>query len=243
MMMVDLGGYRVAAHLEPGADPTVVFVAQMGTAGATWRPVIDLLTTGPAVVTYDRAGIGASDARPEPGKPIPYSVPADELAVMLDRLGVTGPFVLVGHSVGSLYMRVYAARHPQRVAGMVHVDGSIPALRLWPSQPAPVDGDRPDSSTLDPDAGELEMRDLQLPNVPGVVLVRTPGRWAVTLPDPGIDERWQQAQVDLAQQTGATLIVAPDAGHQIPRESPALVASAVDAVVRAARMNDIAVVL
>jgi pimeloyl-ACP methyl ester carboxylesterase len=243
MMMVDLGGYRVAAHVEPGSDPTVVFVAQMGTAGPTWRPVIDLLTTAPAVVTYDRAGIGASDARPEPDKPIPYSVPADELAVMLDQLGVNGPLVLVGHSVGSLYIRMCAARHPHRVAGMVHVDGSIPALRLSPDQPAPVDGDRADSSTLDPDTGEREMKNLQLPKVPGVVLARTPGRWSVALPDPAIDKRWQQAQADLAQETGATLVVAADAGHQIPREAPGLVASAVDAVVRAVRRNDTAVVL
>ncbi|WP_426513185.1 alpha/beta fold hydrolase [Dactylosporangium sp. McL0621] len=235
MMMVDLGGYRVAAHVQPGSDPTVVFVAQMGTAGATWRPVIDLLTTTPAVVTYDRPGIGASDARPEPGKPIPYSAPAAELATMLDGLGVTGPLLLAGHSVGSLFIRMYAANHPDRIAGVVHVDGSIPALRLWPGAPASVDGDRPDSSPVDSVAGEREMAGIETPTVPGVVLCRTPGRWAVALPDPAIDGRWQQAQADLAEQIGATLVVATDAGHQLPREAPALVAWAVDAVVRAAR--------
>jgi pimeloyl-ACP methyl ester carboxylesterase len=95
---------------------------------------------------------------------------------MLDQLGINGPVVLVGHSVGSLDIRMYAARHLHRVAGMVHVDGSIFALRLWPGQPVSVDGDRPDSSPIDRDADEREMRVLQLPEVPGVVLACTPGR-------------------------------------------------------------------
>ncbi len=235
MTMVDVGGHQVAARVTAGVAPTVVFVAQIGTEGRTWQPVVDRLTSGPSIITYDRPGVGRSEPRPDTTAPVPYSRFGEELATMLDALGVIEPVVLVGHSVGSLFIRMFAGAHPSRVAGMVHVDGSIPALRLWSGQPAPHDGDGPDASLVDPDTGEREIASIVQPRVPGVVLVRTPGRWAVELPDPAIDQMWQDAQAALAAQIGATLLVARDAGHQIPREAPDLVAQAVDAVVVAAR--------
>jgi hypothetical protein len=50
-----------------------------------------------------------------------------------------------------------------------------------------------------------------------------------------MDRFWQQSQATLARQLGGPLLVAADAGHQIPREAPQLVAFAVDQVVWAAR--------
>lgn len=41
---------------------------------------------------------------------------------MLERLEITGPLVLVGHSMGGIYNRVCAARNLERIAGMVLVD-------------------------------------------------------------------------------------------------------------------------
>jgi pimeloyl-ACP methyl ester carboxylesterase len=240
-MMIDVGGYSVTAYLTPGNEPAVVFVSQIGTDGASWRPVIERLTCRSAVVTYDRPAIGDSPPRPNPKAPVPYSLLAAELATMLDGLGVTEPVVLAGHSVGSLFIRMFAAQNPSRVAGMVHVDGSIPALLLWPRDSVPADGDGSDASPLDPVIGEREMAAIVLPAVPGAVLVRTPGRWAVKLPDPALDAVWQEAQAALTRQCGATLIGAVDAGHQIPREAPSLVAFAVDAVVDAARGGHVAV--
>ena len=98
----------------------------MGEPGRYWQPVLDHLPDLP-LITYDRPGIGATPHRPPPNPPLPYSAFADELATLLDERDVTGPAVIVGHSIGSLIARVYAARHPHRVAGIVHVDGSIPS--------------------------------------------------------------------------------------------------------------------
>ena len=72
------------------------------------------------VCVYDRAGRGWSD---------PSSVAQDGIAVatdlhnLLDRGHVPGPFVLVGHSSGAQYVRIFAGRYPEQVAGMVLLDG------------------------------------------------------------------------------------------------------------------------
>ena len=45
---------------------------------------------------------------------------------MLEGANIDGPYVLVGHSFGGLYMQTYAARYPEEVAGMALVDSSQP---------------------------------------------------------------------------------------------------------------------
>jgi pimeloyl-ACP methyl ester carboxylesterase len=51
---------------------------------------------------------------------------AEELHALLHNAGITGPFVLVGHSLGGMYVRMYANRYPSAVVGMVLVDSSHP---------------------------------------------------------------------------------------------------------------------
>jgi pimeloyl-ACP methyl ester carboxylesterase len=235
MTTVDVGGYSVAVEVASGDDPPVVLVSSQGSPGSEWQPVRQLLATRPSVITYDRPALGASPARPAPNPPLPYSAFASELATMLDRLGVTDPVVAVGHSFGSLIVRMFAARQQARVAGMVHVDGSVPRLSLWPGSGSSTDGDGQDATGIDTVAGEAEMAGIVLPIVPGIVLARTPGRWGSPPPDPSIDGFWQDAQAALADQAGAELIIAIDSGHRMVREAPDLVAFAIDEVVRAVR--------
>ena len=73
------------------------------------------------VCVYDRAGRGWSDpaASPPDGAQI-----ATDLHTLLDRAHVPGPYVLAGHSFGGLYVRTYAAKYPDEVAGLVLVDST-----------------------------------------------------------------------------------------------------------------------
>lgn len=225
----------------PGHNPPVVFVSQVGTDGDSWQAVIERLTTGATTVTYDRPGTGNRPPRAAPNPPLPYSTFADELADELDRADVVEPVVLVGHSVGSLIIRVFADRHPDRVAGAVHVDGSIPRLNLWPNAEPSFDGDGPDATEIDTIAGEVEALAAVPPPVPSVVVSRTPGRWGRALPHPAIDDLWSVHQLLLAERWRAPHIVATNAGHQTPREAPMLVAYAIDTVIRAARSGSVGV--
>ena len=78
-------------------------------------PAVAATTT---VCAYDRAGHGRSDeAGPQDGIAL-----ATDLHTLLERAGVAGPYVLVGHSSGGPYVRVFAARYPDEVAGMVLLD-------------------------------------------------------------------------------------------------------------------------
>ena len=71
--------------------------------------------------SYDRAGYGWSDPGPLPRTSSRISA---ELEALLDRAGVRGPYVLVGHSLGGLYARHYASTHLADVAGMILVDST-----------------------------------------------------------------------------------------------------------------------
>jgi pimeloyl-ACP methyl ester carboxylesterase len=73
-----------------------------------------------ALLGYDRAGLGWSEARPGPRSPDRI---ADELGAVLRAAGTEPPYIFVAHSMGSRYVRLFATRHPDSVVGLVLVDG------------------------------------------------------------------------------------------------------------------------
>ncbi len=91
------------------------------------------------VCTYDRAGTGWSDAGPLPRDATRF---AEELHTLLQAAHVPGPYVLAGHSLGGLPVRVFAGRYPSEVAGVVLIDAMTPQQFTQPpaevqSQPDP----------------------------------------------------------------------------------------------------------
>lgn len=220
--------------ISTGSNPPTVFISQIGTGGDSWLPVIELLTTDPMAVTYDRPGTGDCPPRPAPNPALRHSAFADELANLLDQHGVTEPAVIVGHSIGSPIARMLADLYPHWIAGMVHVDGPDPCRRYGPGLGEPVtDGDGPDATEIDIVAGGVEVAAAAVPAVPTVVMTHTPGLWPPDWVE--FEPYWTAHQQELARQCNAPLVVAANAGHQIPADAPALVAYVVDEVVRAAR--------
>lgn len=230
----DVGGYYLAACVTAGNDPPVVFVSGRGDDHTVWAQVIAMLRAVTATVSYDRAAIGDSDPVPV-GTARPHSALAAELVALLDRLPLTGPFVVVGHSLGAVIARSLAARYPALVAGLVLVDGSVDEVTLWPGITS-FDGKGPQATLLDYPAGAAELAAAQYPDVPAVVITRTPGRPWPGAPSPeAIDERWTRHQQSMADRLNAVLLVANNSGHYVHVEAPNLVALAVDAVVEAVR--------
>jgi pimeloyl-ACP methyl ester carboxylesterase len=117
--LVDVGGYRMHLDCRGEGSPTVVMDAGLGGSSLDWILVRASLTTTTKVCSYDRAGMGWSDVSPLPRTPGHI---ADELHTLLANASVPGPFVLVGHSLAGKNIRMFAARHPDEVAGMVLVD-------------------------------------------------------------------------------------------------------------------------
>jgi pimeloyl-ACP methyl ester carboxylesterase len=131
--MVDVGGYRLHINCMGQGSPTVILESGLGNMSADWANVQPEVAKTTRVCAYDRAGAGWS----EPGlKPRDPEQIARELHDLLGNAGIDGPYVLVGQSFGGLYVRMFAARYPNEVAGMVLVDASHPDM--WTRLPSEV---------------------------------------------------------------------------------------------------------
>jgi pimeloyl-ACP methyl ester carboxylesterase len=121
--MVPVDGHKMHINCTGDGSPTLVLEAGGGNDSLIWGGVQPELSKTSRVCSYDRAGFGWSDA-------VPGSRDADHIAAELHQLllqtGITGPIVLMGHSIAGLYMRDYATRYPKNVVGIVFVDASTP---------------------------------------------------------------------------------------------------------------------
>ena len=75
------------------------------------------------VCTYDRAGMGWSDPGPLPRDAAQF---ARELHTLLQNAQIPGPYILVGHSLGGLPVRVFVHEYPSEVAGVVLIESMNP---------------------------------------------------------------------------------------------------------------------
>jgi pimeloyl-ACP methyl ester carboxylesterase len=119
--MIPVGRHRLAATVFGAGAPAVVIEPAFGGNAAAWRAIAERIATMTTVVTYDRAPYGPSSPARDNRSAARIAADLDEV---LGQLEITGPLVLVGHSIGGVYARAFAARHMSRVAGMVLVDSS-----------------------------------------------------------------------------------------------------------------------
>ncbi|MHB8528228.1 MAG: alpha/beta fold hydrolase [Caulobacteraceae bacterium] len=115
-------GRRIDLRCEGAGSPTVLLEGGYAANATAWGKIEPAVARTTRVCAYDRAGAGFSDPGPLPrdGAAI-----ARDLDQALRAAGVAGPFVLVGHSAGGLYVRLFAGRRPADVVGMVLVETSI----------------------------------------------------------------------------------------------------------------------
>lgn len=120
--LVDIGGYRLHLYCtgtaSPG-QPTVVLSAGSGDFAVDWGLVQSSIAESTRVCSYDRGGVGWSDPGPEPRT---LRQEATELRLLLRNAGEMPPYVVVGHSVGALVVRIFQEMWPESVVGMVLVD-------------------------------------------------------------------------------------------------------------------------
>ena len=117
--LVAVHGRRLWTHRSGTGGPAVVVLPGAGGMGLDHLLVHERVARSTTSVLYDRAGTGFSE---DADLPRPADEVTDELYDLLRLLGVLGPYVLVGHSLGGLYARRFAQRHPVHVAGLVLLD-------------------------------------------------------------------------------------------------------------------------
>jgi len=136
--MVDVGGYRLHLNCTGSGSPTVVIDTGWGDASAGWGWVQPEVAKTTRICTYDRAGMGWSEASPQPRMAREF---AKELHTLLANAHEAGPYVLVGHSLGGYTVLVYAHDYPAEVAGLVLIDAQkLPTEDVATPQPAPKPG-------------------------------------------------------------------------------------------------------
>jgi pimeloyl-ACP methyl ester carboxylesterase len=155
---------------------------------------------------------------------------------MLEGAGVAPPYVLVSHSYGGLIARVFADRYPSEAAGFVFEAASTAwEIDLWPEWDTTpwIDGGQvTDIQTTK----HQVLRAGALGSLPSVVVSQgsyddegIPG-WAAP--------RFAQQQARFAALgTNVIHLRADGVGHFIHDEKPAIIASAVTAVVDAVRAD------
>jgi pimeloyl-ACP methyl ester carboxylesterase len=121
--MVDVGDHRLHINCSGTGGPTVVIEAGLGDWSTSWGFVQSEVARSTRICTYDRAGMGWSEAGPLPRDAAQF---AKELHALLQNANVQGPYVLVGHSLGGLIVRVFARDYASEVAGIVLVDSMNP---------------------------------------------------------------------------------------------------------------------
>lgn len=114
---------ELLARAACAARPVIVFENGARETLDSWSKVIAAIGSDASVFAYNRPGYGNSEAttRARDGRTI-----VDDLRAMLQRQGLRPPYILVGHSLGGLYMQLFAHAYPQEVQGLVLVDS------LWP---------------------------------------------------------------------------------------------------------------
>lgn len=124
---VDIGGRSLNIDCSGSGGPAVILESGGGGYGGYgWRVVQSQVAEFTTVCWYDRAGEGWSD--PAPTAPSSSTV-IDDLHELLRRAPVPGPYVMVGHSLGGEYARIFTAKFPLEVVGVVLVDSSHPDQR------------------------------------------------------------------------------------------------------------------
>lgn len=117
--LIDVGGHRLHLLCMGSGSPTVILEAASPGWSLSWRTVQPEIAKQTRVCAYDRAGLGWSERGPLPrtGQRM-----TRELHRLLERGGIAGPYILVGHSLGGLVARLYQHDYPEEVVGMVLVD-------------------------------------------------------------------------------------------------------------------------
>jgi pimeloyl-ACP methyl ester carboxylesterase len=220
-----------------GSGPAVVFENGMGAELAYWRRVQSEVQQFATTIAYDRAGVGGSSDGPLPRDARQV---ATELHAALRDSGVPPPYVLTGHSIGGLYVRVYAAMYPDEVAALVLVDAS----RHDEWDPTDFEG----SAYPELDAMPAAMEQARAATLPAglpvyaIVAMGAEGEPWYTAADSEARERFRAArQEDLDGHAAwineldrGELIITENSGHNVPVEERALVIDTIRRALEAA---------
>ena len=117
--LIDVGGHQLHLYCVGRGSPTVILEAPATAMSAAWAWVQPEVAETTRICSYDRAGLGWSEAGDAPFAP--QAVPP-ELNALLMKAAEPPPYVVVGAEFGAALATLYAARYPDDVASLVVVN-------------------------------------------------------------------------------------------------------------------------
>ena len=240
--MGDVAGRQVEFALSKHDTLPVVFEAGLDGTFEWWEQIYPEIAQTASALVYNRAGYGNSDAvdAMRDGRHI-----VEELRGLLASQGLAPPYVLVGHSLGGLYMQWYARYYPREVAALILVDSTHPAqlkgpgaIENWPVWVrlafrllTSAAAER-ELAAIDPTGDEVLAAP---PFTGGPVIVLSAAQPLADTSALAIDGN--QKRKDIARLHPGAIQRWVDSGHAMPLEKPEAIVSAIREVLSAAPAN------
>jgi pimeloyl-ACP methyl ester carboxylesterase len=221
VLIATVGGRNISYKVLGSGRPVIVMMSGLGDGMASFERVAPELAKGATVIIYDRAGYGGSTNAVGPADAAAVS---RDLSAMLIQSGVSGPYVLIGHSLGGLFAEFFAAQYPDQVAGLVLAESRAAdfsrrceASKAWPCKPPKwvvnfmAQGAQSEFASLPSTIEEVEATKPESGKAV-LILSRPVGKSR-------LDRVWGEAQNDLARRyPGARHLNAPAGGHDLHRD-------------------------
>jgi pimeloyl-ACP methyl ester carboxylesterase len=248
--MITNHGHQLAFYVAPGHLPAIVLDSGGGLDASYWKNIVPSLakSTGSEIITYDRAGLGASDEVPGPWHP---EDAVSDLYAGLSQLGVTHDVILVPHSEAGEIATYFVREHAGMVAGAVLVDATLPEFYTDDEITRIVAAEQPQLAALK--GRPTTKADRQLlavaadfvpvqaayhqttwpETVPATVIVSAKTPFDTSPPDA---QRWRAAQSAFAAAAAnRTLVTAARSSHDVPLDRPDVVIQAIETMIGKSR--------
>ena len=224
-------GRSLRMFVSGSGDATVVLENGFPGPLENWTRVQRGVSRFARTVSYDRAGVGFSEAgaRPRDARRI-----ARELREALRSAGLSPPYVIAGASLGGFYTRVFAGMYPEDVTALVLVDPSPDSMVA--TSTAPEARALPDTIA--------QARASRLPDIP-VFLIDATSHAEVPFASEGVRRMRTNNRIEIESDSaeyrklldtipGSRLIVTDQSGHNVMLEQPELVVETIRNAIDAA---------
>ena len=236
--LVDVGGYHMHFKIIKGEGTPILFESGADSDSTVWDHLLEKIhtVTGTTLITYDRSGFGKSEVNPTLKNDSDFGIlnGIKELETGLAKLGYSKDIILVPHSYGGFYTKLYASRHPDNVKYIIRIDANLVAhytdevLQMMGAQGVPPKTPETLGSyylgTTYTETVKL-LRTIDFPaNVPVIDITSPINRgfpdfyWALV----------QNAHKDFVEaQPNRVQLIAEGSGHNIHLDNPGLVINAI----------------